>query len=892
MHLSNEHIDFIVKDLHKRGMLFEGLKDELIDHVCAAVEKEIIAGARFMDAYIKVIGAFGGSNGLRETQDLAIKSRNKNITAMLQNYFTIAFRNLKKQRFYSLINIAGLAVGVASCLIIVLFVINELSYDKHFKDYDRVYRVEGEIKFGGNHMLLATSPAPWSEHGQKDFPEIETAARFWNGGTTIFRRTEQSFKEPHTIFADSSLFKVLDMAFIAGDPGTALKEPNTMVISRKAAEKYFPGESALGQSLISESGKAWKITGVIENTPPNTHFYFDFILSLVTIDYNKDGNWLSYNFHTYIKLRKGADPKSLAAKFPRMIDTYVGPQAMAAFGGDFTMEKFRSTGNVLEYTLMPLADIHLRSDHVWQLGVNSDITYVYLFSAIAGFILVIACINFMNLSTARSANRAKEVGVRKVMGSFRSHLVKQFLTESMLLSVFSFLIAVGIAWITVPMFNTLSLKDLSIPFDSSLFWLLMLAAALVTGILAGLYPSFFLSAFRPVNVLKGNLALGTKSGIVRGALVVFQFWISIVLVVGTIAINRQLSYIQAEKVGFNKDQMIIVHDAYALKDQLQSFKDQVEEDNRIKSGTISGFLPVEGTSRGDNTHWPAGKAPTDENMVSMQVWQVDYDYVKTLGMNIVEGRDFSKDFLSDSTGVILNQAAVHALGYAEDPVGKKIATFKDSGLKEYVFTTIIGVVEDFHYQSLHQAIGPLGLFLHKSDGNVSFRFEAKNTQEIISLVESNWKKLAPGVPLDYSFLDEDFGKMYSTEQRLGEIFTVFAVLAIIIACLGLFALTAFTAEQRTKEIGIRKVLGASVSGIVVLLSKEFGKLILIAFVLAAPVAWYGIGKWLESYEYKTEIGPAVYLVAGFAAFAIAWLTMSFQSIRAALANPIKALRSE
>jgi putative ABC transport system permease protein len=365
-----------------------------------------------------------------------------------------------------------------------------------------------------------------------------------------------------------------------------------------------------------------------------------------------------------------------------------------------------------------------------------------------------------------------------------------------------------------------------------------------------------------------------------------------VLIVGTIAVNRQLGFIQATKIGFNKDQVIIVEDAYALKDQLQSFKDQVERDTRIESGTISSFLPVDGFSRSDNTHWPEGKSPTEDNMVSIQTWEVDYDYVKTLGMKIIAGRDFDKNFLSDSSAVIVNQSALRAFGYLDDPIGKKIVTFGDDQLKTLRTSTIIGVVEDFHYESLRQAIGPLALFIDSSTGFISFRFKSENTSEVISMIEQHWKKLGPGVPFDYSFLDEDFGKMYAAEQRLGDIFTVFAVLAIVIACLGLFALTAFTAEQRTKEIGIRKVLGASVSGIVLLLSKEFGKLILIAFVLATPAAWFGIDKWLESYTYKTEIGVLVYVFAGVAAFSIAWLTMSFQSIRAALANPIKALRSE
>jgi putative ABC transport system permease protein len=812
---------------------------------------------------------------------------------MLQNYFTIAFRNLRKQRFYTLINITGLAVGVASCLIIVLFVLNELSYDKHYTDHERLYRVQSEIKFGDNHLIMAGTPAPLAETLLKDFPEVQYAARFWNHNTSIFKRGEESFKEPHTVFADSSLFRVFELPFVAGDPATALTEPNTMVISRKTAEKYFTNESALGQTIVANDGKSWKVTGIIENIPSNSHFYFDFILALVTIDYNKDTNWLSNNFNTYIKLVADADPKGLEAKFPKMIDTYAGPQARQALGPDFTMDKFREAGNKIEYTLISITDIHLKSDRDSELGANSDIAYVYIFGIIAAFILLIACINFMNLSTARSSNRAKEVGIRKVMGSFRSHLVRQFLTESVLLSVISFAVAIAVAWLAIPMFNSLSQKELALPFGSVSFWILLAVGATVTGVLAGLYPSFFLSAFRPVNVLKGNLALGTKSGVVRGALVVFQFWISIVLVVGTIAVNRQLAYIQNTKLGFNKDQVIVIQDAYALGEQLQSFKDEVEKDSRIVSGSISGFLPVSGTARSDNTHWPYGSAPTDENMVSIQTWRVDYDYIKTFGMKITDGRGFSKDFPSDSSAVIINEAAVKMFGYQGDAVGKKISTFDSfqDGTK-IVSSTIVGVVEDFHYESMRQTIGPVAMFLAPSRGRVSFRFEAKNAQEVIQAIEGNWKKFGPGLPFDYSFLDEDFGDMYSTEQRLGDIFSVFAVLAIIIACLGLFALTAFTAEQRTKEIGIRKVLGASVSGIVVLLSKEFGKLILIAFVLAAPVAWFGIDKWLESYEYKTQIGVFVYLSAGLAAFLIAWLTMSFQSIKAALSNPIKSLRSE
>jgi putative ABC transport system permease protein len=898
MQLTSEHIDYIVKDLNYRGIVLDGFQDELIDHVCSAVERRLVAGQKFIDAYHEVIKDFGNTNGLRQTQLQTIENRNQRTKNMIRNYFVIAFRNLMKHRFYTFINIACLAIGIASCLIIMLYVSNETGYDKHHANAHRIYRVNSEIKFGPNHLMLAVAPAPTAETMLRDFPEVEVSARFWNSGSSLVKRTDENFKENNTVFADSSIFKIFTIPFIAGNPDNALTEPNSVVISKYAADKYFPNENALGQTLIVDNTRNLKVTGVIENMPMSGHFRFDFLISLVSDDYNRDQNWLSNNFNTYVLLREGADPKDLEAKLPTMIETYAGPQAKMALGADFTMEKFRAAGNKLDYTLMPVTDIHLHSDRTAELGMNSSASYVYLFSAVALFILVIACINFMNLSTARSANRAKEVGIRKVMGSFRSHLVRQFLTESVMLSAVSFILAIGLAWLAIPAFNDLARKSLEIPFGDSTFWLIVAGAALAIGLLAGVYPSLFLSAFKPVNVLKGNLSLGMKSGMVRSSLVVFQFWISITLIVGTIAVNRQLNFIQNKNVGFNKDQVLVVKNAYGLGDKVQSFKEEALKDSRIISGTVSGFLPVSGTNRSDNTHWPEGKQPTDENMVSLQCWRVDHDYVKTLGMKIIEGRDFSKEFPSDSGAVILNQAAAKMFGYNDEAVGRKISTFEGATTdaafnpSAYEHYNIVGVVEDFHFESLKENITPLAFFLSSSRGLVSFRFEAKNTSEVIESIEATWKKISPGMPFSYSFLDDDFGTMYSAEQQLGQIFTIFAGLAIVIACLGLFALTAFTAEQRTKEIGIRKVLGASVSSVVLLLSREFGKLIVIAFVLSAPVAWYGIDMWLQEYEYRTTIGIAVYLVAGVAAFAVAWLTMSFQSIRAALSNPVNSLRSQ
>jgi putative ABC transport system permease protein len=505
----------------------------------------------------------------------------------------------------------------------------------------------------------------------------------------------------------------------------------------------------------------------------------------------------------------------------------------------------------------------------------------------------------MNLSTARSASRAKEVGIRKVMGSFRSHLMRQFLTESILLTFISILLALLLAYLLLPLFNQLSLRTLSIPFQQPMLYGIIILAGLGVGLLAGIYPSFFLSAFKPVSVLKGHVALGMKSGFIRSALVVFQFTISMFLVIGTLAVSKQLNYIQNKKLGFNKDQVIVIEDAYALGSNRIPFKEEIMRSGKMENATMTGFLPVSGTWRSDNPWWVEGRDPAvQENMVSIQNWRVDYDYIKTLGMNIKEGRNFSQDFPSDSSAVIINEEAIKRFNFTGEVIGSKIASFGDNGKGEadrnrLITLTVVGVVENFHFESLKQNVAPLMMELSKQpEGPISFRFQSHNAQDVIKIVEAKWKELAPGQPFTYYFLDERFGSMYAAETRLGKIFGIFSVLAVLIACLGLFALTAFTAEQRMKEIGIRKVLGASISSIVVLLSKELGKLVLIAFVLAAPLAWFGIDWWLKDYSYKTNVGIGLYLIAGLVAFLIALATMSFQSFKAAASDPVKSLKSE
>ncbi|MCW5910532.1 MAG: ABC transporter permease [Cyclobacteriaceae bacterium] len=815
---------------------------------------------------------------------------------MLKNYLTIALRNLRKHRFYSLINILGLSVGVAVCLVIALFVVNELSYDRHHEYAHRIYRVKSEIIFGGNHWNMTFAPAPMAAALPEEIPEVEAAVHFRQRGSYLVKRETENTKESNVIWAGKDFFKIFTVPVLEGNVEGILDEPNTMVVSERTAKKYFPGESALGQTLTLDNQLNLKITGVYEDIPANSHFHFDFIISTAGLEEAKQTFWLSNNFQTYMLLREGADAKAVEATLAKLIAKYAVPQFSLIMGEGATMEKFTEGGNKLEYTLQPLQDIHLKSDLQGEFEPGFNITYVYLFIAIALFILTIACINFMNLSTARSANRAKEVGVRKVMGSFRSHLIRQFLTESTLLSLFSFIIAIGIAYLLLPLFNNLADRTLFIPFGNISFYAVLFAGAVVTGLLAGTYPSFFLSAFKPVNVLKGQVSLGMKSGFIRSSLVVFQFAISIVLIIGTIAVLSQLNYIQNKKIGFNKDQVIMVEDTYALGDQRMAYKNEILSNSMIVSGTFSGYLPVAGTWRNDNPWWAEGKDyKQQENMVSLQNWEVDYDYIKTLDMTIKEGRDFLHAFPSDSTAVILNETAARNFNFDGDPIGKKVVTFADRDMSPDKLNalTVIGVVENFHFESLKENIGAVMIYLSKRlQGNLSFRFQSQDTRAVIDLLESKWKAIAPGQPFTYSFLDDRFGNMYAAETRLGKVFAIFAGFAIIIACLGLFALTAFTAEQRTKEIGIRKVLGASVGSIVVLLSKEFTRLVLISFVLAAPFAWWGVNKWLEDYQYKIELGWTVFLLAGIIAFLIAILTMSFQSIKTAISNPIDALRNE
>ncbi|GAB2586918.1 ABC transporter permease [Spirosoma areae] len=813
---------------------------------------------------------------------------------MLTNYLKIAWRTLRKQRGLTFINIVGLAVGLACCMLILLYVLDELSYDRYNEKADRIYRVQADIKFGGNDMHFAVSPDPIGPTLKKDYPQVEQFVRLHQRGTWLVRKTGDptNLREDNITFADSTLFDVFTLPLVAGDPKRALAEPNTVVISESAAKRHFGSQNPMGKTMVFDNNKTYTVSGVMRDMPKNAHFHSNFFLTMLNDDYQW-GQWLSNNHHTYIVLkpdRSGApgDPAVFAKNFDDVIAKYVGPQAMQMIG--ITMDQFRKAGNRMEYWLIPLTDIHLHSKQQVEMAPNGDIQYVYIFSAVALFILLIACINFMNLATARSANRAREVGVRKVLGSERGQLIGQFMTESILTAVLAMLLALVIVAIALPGFNVIAAKELSIRQLVSPYRLpLLVGLPLVVGLLAGSYPALFLSSFRPITVLKGTINVSFRSAGLRSGLVVFQFMMSVVLIVGTIVVYRQITYIQTKSLGFNREQVVTVNDVYALDKQAETFKQEVLRLPGVVSGSVSGYLPTP-SNRSDSPFFPEGDID-QKKAVNMQAWGVDHDYVNTLGMQIVEGRNFSREFGSDSSGIILNETAAKLFGGATI-VGKRIAQFTDSQTKTMKAYTVVGVVKNFHFESLRRNIGALSFVLSANSGAASFRLSSTDMPALIKQIEATWKQLAPGQPFSYQFMDESFDNMYRAEQRIGTIALTFALLAVLIACLGLFGLATFMAEQRTKEIGVRKVLGASVSSLVALLSKDFLKLVLIAIVLASPLSWWAMSKWLQDFAYKIDIEWWMFAGAGGLAIGIALLTVSFQSVKAALMNPVKSLRSE
>ncbi|MBX2890658.1 MAG: ABC transporter permease [Saprospiraceae bacterium] len=818
---------------------------------------------------------------------------------MIQNYLKLALRNLRKHSLYSSLNIAGLAIGIAACILIVLYVAHELSYDRWNPYSERIVRPCADIQFGGHHHQLATVGSIVAPEAAAELPEIEAWCRFRSYGSYLVKRdgpAQQNIKEEYVLTVDSSFFEVFPLKVLEGDARNCLAQPQTVAISRSRAEKYFSSpQAALGQTLVFENNERWQVTAVYEDIPANTHFKADLLLSMNGNEELKNDPpfWASNNnFNTYLLLRKGTDLAEFNQKFEKLVTEKVRVTVQALLGT--TLEEVEKTGQYARYYLQNLTDIHLYSDLKAELAPNGSIRYVWIFSAIAAFILLIACINFMNLATARSSGRAKEVGMRKVLGGTRSSLVGQFLSESSLISAFSVALAVLLAAVAMPWYRDLTGRDLSMPWGHPLFWLSLLGTTGLVGLMAGSYPAFFLSAFDSLRVLKGQVAGLGKGGRFRSVLVVFQFTISVALIIATILVFNQLNFIQNKKLGFEKSQVIVLNDAYALGDKIYRLKEEMLQHPAIESATVSGFLPVP-SNRSDQI-FSKSQSFDQNDAVSMQHWRVDGDYLATMGIEIVQGRGFDPARVTDSTGVILNETAARQFGF-EDPIGQKIyvptRNFQEAPKPEdFMALTIIGVVKDFHWSSLRDNIGALCFQLGASRGHACFRYKGAETASVIAALEKNWKSLSPDQPFSYRFMDDAFARMYEAEQRIGTIAGIFGLLSILVSCLGLFGLAAFTTEQRTKEIGIRKVLGASVASVVSMLAKDFLKLVVFAIVIAIPIAYWAMDKWLQDFAYRIDIQWWLFALSGIIAVVVAFLTVSFQSVKAALANPVTSLRSE
>lgn len=704
----------------------------------------------------------------------------------------------------------------------------------------------------------------------------------------MVKKGNENLKEGRVAYGDSTLFDVFTLPLIAGNPKTALKEPHSLVITETIAKKYFNRTDVVGKSMLINDTGNYKITGVIKDIPAQSHFNFNFFVAASENADSRRDNWLSQTWNTYVLLRKNADPKKLEPELNKMMDRYVGPELKAV--ANLSLDEFKKSGGYVRASLTALTDIHLHSNKTGELNGNGNVQFVYIFSAIALFILLIACVNFMNLSTARSSNRAKEVGIRKVFGSLRKNLIQQFLSESLLMSFIALIFAILMARLLLPYFNQLAGKSIH---PATLFQPMMLVSLvllmLLVGLLAGSYPAFFLSAFQPIDVLKGKLAAGFKRSWLRNALVVFQFVISIILIIGTVVIYNQLNYIRNKDIGFNRNQVLVINNTDALKDQVTTFRNELLQISGVQNATMSGYLPV--NFNRSNDAFFTSPALDQKTAMSAQKWGVDENYIPTLDIKFLKGRNFSPQLLTDSTGIIINEAAAKFL-VTKDLLNKKLYRIEDIETKKLGEYHIIGVIKNFNFSSLRDVITPLGLFLRKDNGNISVRINTSDIPAVIAQIKNKWQAMAPGHPFDYSFMDEQFNNLYSTEQQTGQICITFAVLAILIACLGLFGLVTYAAEQRTKEIGIRKVLGASVSNIVGMIAKDFLKLVLIALVIAFPVAWWAMNKWLQDFAYRINISWWVFVIAGLLSAIIALATISFQAIKAAISNPIKSLRTE
>ncbi len=806
---------------------------------------------------------------------------------MWKNYLKIAIRNLFKNKVYTGINVLGLSLGFMCCMLIMLHVEDELSFDKFIPDQNQIYRVAVERIYPDHVSFYAIIPHSFAEVIQQEVKGVEQATRIFYFGTgNIISYEDTPFEEDFMAAADSNFFSVFDFELVEGDKKTALSKPNTLVISERIANKIFNGQSALGKT-IEQGQDEFEITGVMKDIPDNSHLKLDYLFSTTSYPFTDQENYTSFSAFTYLKIGSKVNPQQLEAEIPGLITKYASGEIerdLAVNYADYT-----AAGNGYRYFLQPVADIHLHSNLEAEFKANGNYLYVFIFISIAVFILVLACINFINLATARSADRAKEVGVRKAMGSERSQIITQFLMEAMLLTFVSLLIGIVLVSFAVPFFNNLSQKSLVFNFSSMISSIpILLLFGVIVGLLAGYYPAFHISRLNTISILKGKLQM-SKGNWLRNGLVVFQFGIAIVLISGTLIINDQIKFIQSTSLGFDKENVLVL-ERFGNKENHAALKQEIENMPGVISAGKTSTMPGRGTFGIQFTK------PGGANVLTTKGFSAEADLFSTLAIRPKLGRVFDEDF-NDSLSLILNESAVKVFFGEQNPLGQHLMTTSNiNGEKVTSGLTVVGVVEDFNFESLHTLITPLAIFNTKNPtgfaNTLAIRYQGIRQSEVLEQVEEMWASLADGLPLSYYFLDNSLAELYKNEQTSSKILGVFSILAILIACIGLFGLAAYTAFLRTKEIGVRKVLGASVGSIVLLLSINFAKLVAIAFVIAVPIAWIAMDSWLESFAFKIDLGISVFLIAGVLTLAIALLTVSYQAIVAAIVNPVESIKSE
>ncbi len=786
---------------------------------------------------------------------------------MFFNYLKIAFRNLRKHRAFSIINVAGLAIGMTCSIFIFLWVREELSFDKFNANADRIFRLTDNV----GDFKAAVTPAGMAAGLKSGLPAIKNITRISKNHTSVFEVGTQKFQEKRLMYADSNFLEMFDYPLLKGDKNTALQSPDDILITENMSRKYFGKLDPMGKLIRVNNEKNYKVAGVLSNIPSNSHLQFDFIIPMSAIastDYDLiNKTWESFNYYTYLELFKSPTTSSLANLTAQILKIY-----------KVHVPEFK-----IEFHLQPLPGIHLgQALQIDQTG-HGDMQYVNIFFIVAIIVIAVACINFMNLATARSARRAKEVGLRKVVGAERYQIVGQFLGESVLISSVAFLIALILVWILLPAFNNIADKSLSFRNIDIKLLLSLFGLSLLTGLISGIYPAIYLSGFKPAKVLKGKLKSMGGNLVFRNTLVVVQFIVSIVLLVGTVVVYQQLHFIKNMNLGFEKRNLVYVRMSGELWNKLDAIKTELKQRPLTSDYSIISDLPTELVTGTIDVQWE-GKDPKSQIVIPSM--DVDENFTNVFQMKVLNGRSFSSAFKGDSSNYVLNETAVRTMGMTiKNAIGKSLSFGQIRG-------TIIGVVKDFNFKPIQQPIEPLVLRLNKYGGYIFVRTKPRSTDQTIKTLEKICQQLNPAYPFEYSFLDEDLANLYRSEQRIGSLFNIFALLAIFISCLGLYGLSAFIAEQRTKEIGVRKTLGASVFSIVYLLSRNFTRVILIAIVIAIPLSWYAIHQWLQGFAYHIDIGWGVFALGSLSALFIAWCTVSFESVKSAVANPVTSLRSE